>query len=467
MIFSLIQPCLSYRDPLVGRDSIISLADGVGAQAFDSISRQIANDPYNPGSFAWGWQYHARGCLIMFNLTGNRKWLDWAVNISDHFLAYSDVNGDGEPAWGNYNETWGNDRYDFREYTVWDGVIGLPIIETAKVILGNDALSDNETLRSKANAYVDLMERVVQRHHGSWNQVDTDQGYYWDDPYEDVGPIVNRFTALGRVELVLGDVTSNTSYYEKPGQMANYMIANMRYDSDDDLYTWEYKYGEEGSEDISHGAIELEFLIMANQRGLLEDVHLERLANTYLKRIWQLPQILDGKKLLSMKVDGTDYPQYDYSSISRGWALLAPYSPEVFESQRIVFGVIHEKRGMYASSVNLLGLAQIPLMAGSLEAQGTDPDSIRVVDLATIESMYDRALGRLNETMSLGSEAISVISLIDESAQHLNQNSLYNASIPGGLLYRAWEMLSRIEQTGLKLRDLVEGIEEAEELGVS
>jgi hypothetical protein len=117
VILALVQPCLSYRDPLVGRDSIISLADGTGAKSFGSISRQIANDPYNPGSFAWGWQYHARGCLIMFNLTGDRKWLDWAVNISDHFLAYSDVNADGEPAWGNYNETWGNSRYDFREYT--------------------------------------------------------------------------------------------------------------------------------------------------------------------------------------------------------------------------------------------------------------------------------------------------------------------------------------------------------------
>jgi hypothetical protein len=121
---------------------------------------------------------------------------------------------------------------------------------------------------------------------------------------------------------------------------------------------------------------------------------------------------------------------------------------------------------MYPSSVNLLGLAQIPLMAGSLEAQGTDPDAIRAVDLATIKSMYDRVLGRLNEIMSLGSEAISAISLIDESAQYLNEDSLYNASIPVGLLYRAWEMLGRIEQTGLKLRNLVDGIEEAEELGV-
>ena len=50
IILALVHPCLSYRDPLVGRDSIISLADGVGAQAFDSISRQIANDPYNPNS---------------------------------------------------------------------------------------------------------------------------------------------------------------------------------------------------------------------------------------------------------------------------------------------------------------------------------------------------------------------------------------------------------------------------------
>lgn len=134
------------QGPFVGRDSVISLVDDAGNDVFDSIVTQFSVDPYDPGSFAWQRQYDARSCLIMHNLTGERKWLDRALNLTDHFVAYSDVNGDSEPAWGNYNETWGNPRYDFREYTIWDGVIGLPVIEAAKVLRSCEELSSNISL---------------------------------------------------------------------------------------------------------------------------------------------------------------------------------------------------------------------------------------------------------------------------------------------------------------------------------
>jgi len=462
----LLQQCYSFRDPLVGRDSIIDLADGVGAQAFESISVQIADDPYNPGSFAWGWQYHARGCLIMYNLTGERKWLDWAVNLSDHFLEYSDVNGDGEPCWGNYNETWGNSRYDFREYTVWDGVIGLPMVEVAKIIIDDDLLSKNITLLEKANAYIDMMERLVQRHHSAWEQVDEDMGYYWDDPYEDVGPIVNRFTALGRAELVLGDVTGNNTYYDKPRQMANFMVANMVYHPSGDLYTWKYSYGKEASEDISHGAIDLEFLIMANRRGLLDEIHLRRLANTYLENIWQVPLVFDGKHLLAMRVDGSDPIEYDYARISRGWALLAPYNPDIYECQRMVFGIIHERSGLYASSITLLGLSQIPLMASVLEDMGINPDGILVIDRDTLVPMLEKVGQRVDETLSLGSQAPSTIQLVDEAGIYISEGSLKNASVPIGLMLKAWDVMGRIMETGQRLQKLAAEVDEAEVLGI-
>jgi hypothetical protein len=460
-------PSATALDPLVGRDGVVAIADRGGEAAFDSIASQLAADPYNPGSFAWGWQYHARGCLIMYNVTGERKWLDWAVAIADHFLEYSDVNGDGIPAWGNYNETWGNSRYEFREYTVWDGVIGLPIIEAAKIIRGDELLSRNTTLSARADSYVQLITEIINRHHRSWTQVGEDQGYYWDDPYMDVGPIVNRFTALGRVELVLGDVTGNETFYEKPRQMANYMVSNMRHDRDDDLYTWEYWYGEGGSEDISHGAIELEFLIMANRRGLLDAIHLDRLANTYLQRIWQVPEVLDGRHLLAMRVDGDDPKEYDYSGISRNWILLAPYEPLVYECQRIVFGILHEISGVYPSSVSLLGLAQIPLMADALASMGIDAGDIRVIDLPTLQSLLSRAEASLNATVALGSQAAKPREYLQEARSYAQEDRLANASIAMGLIMKAWDLLGVIAGTGEMLAEVRLELEEAERLGAN
>lgn len=451
--------------PLVGRENTITLADRFGNQTFDYYITQVSDDPYNPGSFAWGYQYHARGCLIMYNLTGDIKWLDWALNMTDHFVTYSDVNGDGEPAWGNYNETWGNSRYDFREYTVWDGVIGLPVIEAAKIIRNDGNLSSDPNFSARADAYVDLITQVIQRHHKSWTQVSDDQGYYWDDPNEDVGPIVNRFTALGRVELVLGDVTGNISYYDKPRQMAKYFVDNMCHSKVEDLYTWSYKIGDEGAEDISHGAIELEFLIMANERGLLEDCHILRLCNTYLKRIWQVPELFKGKHILAMKVDGTDIPEYDYARISRNWILLSPYNSTIYDHQRTVFGILHEKSGIYPYGVSLLGLAQIPLSAENLRSVGENPDRIVAVDLELLDLMLDDAYDRLNQTMALGSCAEIPRSNLEEASEFVNEASLCNSSVPIALIWKAWDVLGRMMDTGKLLQHLSSEMAEAEELG--
>ncbi len=452
--------------PFVGRDSVIGLVDHAGDDLFESIATQISGDPYDPGFFAWQLQYLARGCLTMYNITGDRKWLDRALHLTDHFLTYSDVNRDGVPAWGNYNETWGNPRYDFREYTIWDGVIGLPMIETVKVIRSREELSSNASLSAKADAYLDLVTRIVHRHHKSWTQVDSDQGYYWDDPSDkDVPSKVNRFAALGRVELVLAQVTGNVSYIEKPRQMVNYIVANMVYNEAEDLYTWENLYGAGVPEDISHGAIELEFLVMASEAGLLDEVHLQRLSNTYLKRIWQVPHLLEGKHILAMRVDGTDPPEYDYAFRSRNWILLASFNPSIYDHQRTALGIVHEVSGMYPRGVRFLSLVQIPLMANRLRSMGIATDTIRAVEMDLLAGMLAQANDRLNRTMALGSLAVTAESSLEEASNYVNVESLENASVPIGLILGAWGMLGRIMETGELLKDLADQIKEAEAFG--
>jgi len=403
----------------------------------------------------------------MYELTGERKWLDWAVNITDHFVDFSDVNGDGQPAWGNYNETWGSSLYDYREYTVWDGVIGLPVIEAARVIMKDRNLSADPELSARANRYIELIRRIVLRHHKAWTQAGPGEGYYWDDPTQDVGPIVNRFTALGRAELVLGDVTGNSSYYDRPREMAKYIVHHLRYNEAEDLYTWDYDFEKGGSEDISHGAIELEFLIMAGERGLLNETHLRRLCNTYLKRVWQVPEILDGKHLLAMKVDGSDPEKYDYADVSRGWILLAPYDPLIFDCQRTVFGILNEKRGLYPSGVRLLGLAQIPLMARMLEEEGKPLEEGHCVDIGILESMYDRVEDRLKEAQALGSRAEKTRQALEEALRYINEEALVNASVTIGLMWRSWNILGVMIDVGERIKSLSELTEEARGLGLN
>jgi len=452
---------------MIGRDDVYSLLEALGPRAFDYFLAYVSSKPYDPGGFAWGWQYQARACLLTYELTHRRWWLDWALNITDYFARYSDVNGDGEPAWGNYNETWGNSAYEYREYTVWDGVIGLPIIEAAKVIRSDPALSADSALSAKADSYVDLITRLIARHHRSWAQVSEGQGYYWDDPDKDVGPIVNRFAALGRVELTLGDMTGNLSYYDRPHQMANYLLANMAYDQADDLYTWTYTIGQGGVEDISHGAIELQFLLMANERGLVDDQHMRRLCNTFLKRIWQLPRLLEGKHILAMRVNGDDPSgsANDYTLISRCWVLLSPFEPIIYDCQRTAFGVLHERSGLGASGVVMLALSQIALSARELEAKGVDLDTLKAVDLQLLESMMLQATQLLNETKAMGADARTASLMLGEASAYINEGSLANASIPIALMWKSWDMLGSIIKVGQALQKLSGDVAEAEVIG--
>ncbi len=462
-----LEACSCSQGPFIGKDDVYGLMETLGPKAFDYFLAYVSNKPYDPGAFAWSWQYQARACLLMYELTHERRWLDWALNMTDYFARYSDVNGDGEPAWGNYNGTWGSSLYEYREYTVWDGVIGLPIIEAAKVIRSDPALGRDSGLLAKADSYVNLITRLIARHHKSWAQVKEGQGYYWDDPLKDVGPIVNRFAALGRVELTLGDVTGNLSYYDKPQQMASYLLANIAYDKANDLYTWTYAIGQAGAEDISHGAIELQFLLMANERGLVDDQHIRRLCNTYRKKIWQLPRLLEGKHIVAMRVDGDDPPgsANDYTLISRSWVQLSRLDPIIYDCQRTAFGVMHERYGLGASGVVMLALSQIALSARELESMGVDLDEVRAVDLQLLDSMLLQATLRLNDTKALGAEARTASLRLDEASAYINEESLANASVPIGLIWQSWDMLGNIIKVGQALQKLSRDMTEAEGIG--
>jgi hypothetical protein len=157
---------------------LMLLCQEAANNSWEVWSKRLLDDPYNPGSFAWGLSYAHRAFVDLYGLTGDRVWLERAVSWADHLLNYSDVNGDGEPAWGNYNETWGTSDYDFVEFTVHDGVISVSLLELVQLIYGRSELASNATLKERAYSYLCLVKRVVDRHHAYWTDV-TRQATSW------------------------------------------------------------------------------------------------------------------------------------------------------------------------------------------------------------------------------------------------------------------------------------------------
>ncbi len=462
LVLCTLLPSMCLGHPLIGREDAVQLVERLAPQTQEYYDSLLAGKPYFPSLMAWGMQYLVRTCLIMYHLTEDEAWLWQAVKNTDYFVECSDVNGDGIPSWGSYNESYGEPRFGYVEWTVWDGVIGYSMLEVAKVIRSRVELSSNPNLSSRADAYVDLVSRVVERHYPSWNQVKPDQGYYWDDPKSDLGPYVNGFAALGRAEIMLFELTGNQTYLDRPRQMANFILANMRYDKIDDLYTWEYKIGQAPAEDISHGAIDLEFLLLAHGQGLVAERDILRICNTYVKRIWTVPRLPDGYPL-AMRVDGSGGS--DYTTMSRGWILLARSVPAIYEMQRVALGVEHERYGLSKDAYVLLAVAQVPYVARELISTGVDPGILEVLDPQMLSDILSRAQARLDLCISAGSKATHASSLLEQAATQLGADPPIEYSIPIALIWRAYDDLGRILESASKIGALVEGLTEAEDLG--
>ncbi len=73
-----LQVCACSQGPFIGRDELYGLMETLGPRAYDYFVAYVTNKPYDPGAFAWGWQYQARACLLMYELTHGRRWLDRA-----------------------------------------------------------------------------------------------------------------------------------------------------------------------------------------------------------------------------------------------------------------------------------------------------------------------------------------------------------------------------------------------------
>lgn len=454
-------PVACLQDPLLGREDVISAVSRLTQKTQELYDGILARIPYHPSLMAWGMHYLARACLDMYEVTNETLWLDRAINITDYFVKYSDVNGDGEPSWGAYNESWGGSSLGLAEWTVWDGVISLAIIEVAKTIRYDPNLSSDPNLSAKADAYVELVRRVVLRHRDSWTQVGPGQGYYWDDPAEDLGPYVNGFAALGEVELILAELTGDPSFLDRPSQMANYVISSMRYDHVEDLYVWDYKIGSAPAEDISHGSIDLEFLLVANGMGLVDDVHIRRICNAYERRIWQVPNILNESFPLAMRVDGSG--DEDYTIYSRGWMLLSTYEPKIYEQQRIALGIEHVRYGLDPAGFEVQAAAEIALFYKRLWLKGIDPSELRVIGLDEIEDLVNQAYLRLNESIALGLEVRRAQLMLEQASTYLNEASLENCSVPIAMIWEAYQTLGRMAETGGSLQVLEGQIRETEE----
>jgi len=345
----------------------VELYSSIANVVWSSYNKALNSKPYDPGLFAWGLHYEIRSYVDLYKLTNDIRWLYRAINRCEYLYSVRDVNNDGIPSWGNYNETYGNSRYareGYREFGVWDGVISTAFMDVVQTILFTDVLKKNATLRARAEKYLEVVITIINRYHAYWTRVSHDEGYYWDCPSGDVvGPIVNRFSALGIAEIKLYEVTGNSTYLSRPLAMATFLKKRLSIRGGCYLWTYRLSYGmfpPSDYEDISHGAIDLEFMLLAFKHKLAfseEDVR--RLVCTYKKFIWKG---FTSYPSLATKVDGSI--TQDYTRMSRNWVLLANFDPIIWVYQWYAL----ERAGVGYTGYYMQALSQLALYYPGPEA---------------------------------------------------------------------------------------------------
>lgn len=409
--------------------------------SWDLWNGRLVEKPYNPGWFAWGLSYAMRAYVKLYELTGNRLWLDRAVSWADYYSNFSDVNGDGEPAWGNYNETWGTDRYDYVEFTVHDGMISVPIMELTKLILESDCLNSDPLLRSKAEGYLSLVKAVVDRHHSYWTDVTEDSGYYWNDPGSNERIIVNRFAVLGIAEMILADYLNDPRYLDKPKRMARLIKENLRHDEAADCYGWPYELGTMGAEDTSHGAIDIEFMFRAYENGLcFDDLDMQRLVNTYQRKMWQGIEMFRTGIGISARVDGSLDPDQDYTRLAKNWPLLCLNEPRILEQHRVALEVMARTR-LPKDRVMAWTLAQMMDLENILENTGIDVASLAAFEPWMIEPEIEELSGLVTAAEFIGANVSSYRILVGWLYSSYEEGTKQNVS---ALLHQIWNAIEEV-----------------------
>jgi len=313
----------STRDELVDKFDAMDQAINKG----EGYSRSTNDNSV----LAWAESYLLEAYLDMFEATRNAKYLASFVRHADRVVGNTDLKRGITDYGGRSVVGWNSTHYSRNgERLVWlvhSGMITYPLARFAWLVDNCMVVS----YRSQALTYTDVAKSALAVFEKNWNyDASTGRGYYQffaDEPHSANSPNppvplpFNQQLAAGRTLIMLHKVTGNNEYREKAEALARHFRSNLK--GNKGPYIWTYWYGKgldrsKTIEDISHGAIDLDFAILAYRSGIVfnrED--LSRFQETYEKNIHKSGTVANT-------VDGRGEGRYK-NAIGR-WLELAEFS---------------------------------------------------------------------------------------------------------------------------------------------
>lgn len=229
------------------------------------------------------------------------------------------------------------------EYAVHEGMILYPIAQFIELALSDESLKAR--YGEKARDYLGLIaERVLRKQERHWVEMAPGMGAYrFTESSAERFPnrILphNQYLALGRVYLVLKDVSEEPLFTERAAQMAAFFKSSLK--ETGDAYTWAYwdwveanRPDQSGTEDTSHGHIDVEFAVEAYRRGVVfTRADVLRLARTLTDQMW-------NGSLVNPKIGARVDRQDGDATIIRGWIELCRWDPRIWDIYWALFNRI-------------------------------------------------------------------------------------------------------------------------------
>lgn len=280
------------------------------------------------GGIAWGDSYVMSALVEMLAATGDERYAEMFVRLADHVLKARDDQHDRRDEYrGTVKPAWGSSKYSDGRWHVWavhTGMICEPLARFAAVVRKNPRL--NRGYAAKANEYLAAAQQAVAVHEPDYRPGPAkDEAHLYGAVHRTHLPL-NMQNALARAWIYIDDATGKPDHRELIERLARFFKNRLRVEPDGAL-AWEYRPPLDGSgtkfEDVSHAAINADFIVLCYERGIVFDKRdIDGLEKTLLTRVIRP----DGS--VADHIGGQSGVNAHKAQVMR-WARLAIYCPAV------------------------------------------------------------------------------------------------------------------------------------------